>query len=448
MSDVEIDSSQQRRTDVAAAFDAPWRPTVSHLRAIVGALVLIAIALVWRRPDALVIATPFAVVATWSLLTRPTSPPSLDAHLGHSTIREGDATTWHGDLTGTDVDIAVAVLDDFPWIDARPSSGVVTVLATYGIADLRIGVRSIRWGVRPLERVHVVAATPWAAFRWAVVTTPLPLTTLPLPAVFDARAHARPSDGLIGLHRSARGGEGNEFAGIRQFHVGDRMRRINWPRSIRAGELHVNSTWADLDTHIALVVDATDDFGVSEGVDGLASSLDGAVRAAGAIAEHYALRGERVSVRAFGTVVSRAVRPASGRAQLRRILDTLALVRPADTARTGYRTPAAQTRGASGGRMTVMLSPLIAPEALDFAMSLGRQGMPVIIVDTLPDHVTEDDDPYTALAWRIRLLERRRELRLVLGAGIPVVTWRGPGSLDHVIRDVSTRGAGPRMAPR
>ena len=244
------------------------------------------------------------------------------------------------------------------------------------------------------------------------------------------------------------GGEGNEFASIRPFHVGDRMRRINWPRSIRAGELHVNSTWADLDTHIALVIDATEDFGLSEGVDGLASSLDGAVRAAGAIAEHYVLRGERVSVRAFGTVVARAVPPATGRAQLRRILDTLALMRPADTARTGYRTPASQARRAVGGRMTVMLSPLIAPEALDLAMTLGRHGMPVIVVDTLPDHVVDHDDPFTALAWRIRLLERRREVRIVLAAGIPVIQWRGPGSLDHVIRDVSARAAGPRMVPR
>jgi len=426
----------------------PWRPTVALFRAIVVALVLIAIALVWRRPDALVLATPFAVVAAWSLLTRPTTAPSFHDQLGNATIREGDATTWHGELIGADVDFAVAVLDDAPWIDPRPSTGVVTVVGDRGTAHLRIGVRSTRWGVRPLERVHVIAATPWSSFRWSTVTDPLPFTTLPIPALFDARAAARPSDGLIGLHRSARGGEGNEFAGIRPFHVGDRMRRINWPRSIRAGELHVNSTWADLDTHIALVIDATDDYGVSEGVDGRASSLDGAVRAAGAIAEHFALRGERVSVRAFGTVVARAVPSATGRAHLRRILDTLALMRPADTGRTGYRTPATQVRGASGGRLTVMLSPLIAPEALDLAMSLGRHGLAVIVVDTLPEHLVADDDPFTALAWRIRLLERRREVRLVLAAGIPVVPWRGPGSLDQVIRDVSARAAGPRMVPR
>ena len=95
-----------------------------------------------------------------------------------------------------------------------------------------------------------------------------------------------------------------------------------------------------------------------------------------------------------------------------------------------------------------MLSPLVAPEALDLIISLGHRGMSVIVVDTLPRDVVRDEDPYTALAWRIRLLERRRELRAVIAAGIPVVTWRGPGSLDQVIRDIGRRSSGPRMLVR
>ena len=173
-----------------------------------------------------------------------------------------------------------------------------------------------------------MAVSPWAGFRWSTQTTRHDLTTLPRPAQFDTDASARPSDGLIGLHRSARAGEGNEFAGIRRFRAGDRMRRINWPRSVRTGELQVNSTWADLDIHVALLIDATDDFGVSEGIDGLASSLDGAVRAAGAIAEFYAPRGDRVSLRTFGSTRTHLVRPGTGRAQLRRILETLARMTP------------------------------------------------------------------------------------------------------------------------
>ena len=296
--------------------------------------------------------------------------------------------------------------------------------------------------------MSVVAVSPWAGFRWSTSTTRHDLTTLPRPALFDTDASTRPSDGLIGQHRSARAGEGNEFAGIRPFRAGDRMRRINWPRSVRTGELKVNSTWADLDTHVALLIDATDDFGVSEGIDGLASSLDGAVRAAGAIAEYYAPRGDRVSLRTFGSSMTHPVRPGTGRVQLRRILEALARVTPGKSSRMVSRSSGGRTMPRFDAQLVVMLSPLIAPDALDLAVELGRQGVAVIIVDTLPDHVTQDDDQYVALAWRIRLLERRRELRMVMAAGIPVVEWRGPGSLDQVIRDVSRRTSGPRMLPR
>lgn len=427
----------------------PWRPTVAYFRAAVGAMAMVAFALIWRRPDLLVIATPLAVVTAWSLLTRPVVSPSFTERLGHPTIREGDATTWHGAISGVaELDLVVAALDDAPWIETVPAGGVVTECAVDSSAKLEIRVRSTRWGSRPVEPVHVLAATPWASFRWSTVTARHPLTTLPLPALFDVNASTRPSDGLIGLHRSSRSGEGNEFAGIRPFHAGDRMRRINWTRSARSNELQVNSTWADLDTHIALVIDATDDFGVSEGIDGLASSLDGAVRAAGAIAEHYAPRGERVSLRVFGTTLPHTVSPGTGRAQLRRILDTLARVTPCTLSRTGYATPASRQRGVVGGQITLLLSPLIAPEALDLAVALGRQGMSVIVVDTLADHAAQDDDQYIALAWRIRLLERRREVRMVLAAGIPVIEWHGPGSLDQVIRDIAHRSTGPRMLQR
>lgn len=433
-------------TTVAPHAAASWRPTAAYGRAAVGAVTMVACGLIFRRPDLLVIATPPAVLTAWSLLTRPTAQPAVDEGLTHRTVREGDATMWRCAISGDPhVDLAVAEVADARWLQARPASGVVSRPAVGGAVDLEVAVRSTRWGTRPVEAIHVVAASPWASFRWSTSTPRQQLTTLPAPALFDTQASVHPTDGLIGMHRSARTGDGNEFAGIRPFQVGDRLRRINWIRSARTNELQVNAAWADLDTHIALVIDATDDFGVSEGVDGLASSLDWAVRAAGAITEHYAPRGERVSLRTFGTRTTVSVPPASGRAQLRRTLDALARVHPARGAATGHRNATARQRGFTHGRLTVVLSPLIAPEALDLVVALGRSAMSVVVVDTLPDHVAADDDPYTALAWRIRLLERRRELRIVTAAGIPVVPWRGPGSLDQVIRDIGRRSGAPRM---
>jgi uncharacterized protein (DUF58 family) len=306
---------------------------------------------------------------------------------------------------------------------------------------LVVGLRSTRWGRRTVGPVALTATSAWGAFRWMLIDASRQLTTLPLPAVFDSNAPVMHSNGLVGLSRSSRAGDGSEFASIRPFQVGDRLRRIHWPRSLRAGTLHVTSTWADQDSHVVLVIDATGDIGTSGGVDGDASSLDITMRAAGAIAEHHLRRGDRVSLRVLGSTGMASVSPASGRNQLRRVLEALALVAPGLGPGAPLHIPAEA--------VVIMLSPLATSMSLERAVTLARHGHTVVVVDTLPDRVVDDaDDDTTRLAWRIRLLEREREVRTVQELGVPVMAWRGPGSLDQFLRDVTRRAAAPRMSRR
>ncbi len=437
-----------------AGTTAPWRPTLAHFRAVFAAIVMVVGAVLWRRPDLLVLAAPFAIVSAWSAVTRPSQPPSFTSHVTDSTVREGEATTWHGTFASADaIDSVVAVMPPGQWLVTRPKSGVVTSSAhppgTSSVASqtttLTIAVRAVRWGHRTIERITVTANSSWGAFRWSHRTQPSQLISLPLPAMFDSKASIRRSNGLVGLDRSARPGDGSEFAGIRPFQSGDRMRRINWPRSLRSGSLHVTSTWADQDTHVVLEVDATDDLGVSEGVDGAASSIDIAVRATGAIAAHYVNRGDRVTLRVLGSARSRDLPSATGRAHLRRILDTLAAIQPG----TDPRGLVGRGRSATPAEaLVIMLSPLVSATALERAVALARRGVMVLVVDTLPEGVVESEDEITAIAWRIRLLERSREIRIVQEVGVPVVRWQGPGSLDLFLRDVARRASAPRMANR
>ena len=253
----------------------------------------------------------------------------------------------------------------------------------------------------------------------------------------------------MGVDRSARPGDGNEFAGIRLFQPGDRLRRVHWPRSMRTGALHVTATWADHDRHVLLLADAFSDVGDSGGIDGAASSLDTTVRAAGAIAQHHLHRGDRVSLQIIGTRGMSRVPPASGHAQLRRILDRLSAIEVGtqqfDDARLHLPLPA--------GVLVVMLSPLVSPTALQRAVTIASRGIAVVVVDTLPSGLVEPTEGRApthtqSLAWRIRLLERRREVARVQEAGIPVVQWRGPGSLDQVLRDLHRRSRAPRLVRR
>ncbi|MEX0846845.1 MAG: DUF58 domain-containing protein [Ilumatobacteraceae bacterium] len=428
-----------------------WAPTIAHVRAATVGLATVSVAALTRRPDLVVIATPLLVIAAWSVLTRPYGTPTVVQRLDHRVLREGEATTWHVIITDqpAGADTVGIALDVPAFLELRPVTGAVAAAVSLpgasGEEPIEISVRSTRWGTRTLGPATVVLSSAWAAFRWAPRPSgPAVIATLPLPATFDARSAPVHADGLVGLDRSPRVGDGGEFAGIRTFQHGDRLRRIHWPRSLRTGELHVTTTWSDQDRLVVLLVDAFSDVGTSEGIDGRASSLDTTVRAAGAIAEHHLRRGDRVALQIIGSRGA-GVPAATGTPQLRRILDRLTSIEPGTVGYDDGGRLALQS-----GSLVIMLSPLVSPKALERANTLARRGISVAVVDTLPPGIVADDDtdPAIGLAWRIRLLERRREVRIVQEIGIPVVQWRGPGSLDEVMRDIHRRARAPRLARR
>ena len=425
-----------------------WQPTAALVRGATCGLVLALIGILARRVDVVVIAVPLLVTAAWSAAAKPGVEPTVTQRFDHPALREGDTTTLRIIVDGTDerTEDFASYLPMPRFAELDPEKGTVT-----GTDDLSIVMRVTRWGRHLIAPAHVVASSAWAGFRWTCRNyVPHSLVVLPMPAMFDSVPPPALSQGLVGLNRASRPGSGTEFAGIRPFQAGDRLRRIHWPRSLRSGTLHVTSTWAEEDRHVALVIDAYREVGESDGIDGRASSLDTAVRAAGAIAEHHLRRGERVSLQVLGGRSRLRVPPASGVAHLRRILDRLTAIEPSVASAVESRA----RLGIDPGALVVLLSPLVATTPLERAIDLTGRGFTVVVIDTLPPiarsgaPLQPDDDPYRLLAQRIRLLERDREVRRVQRAGVPVVPWRGPGSLDEVLRGVHQRSRGPRMVHR
>lgn len=421
----------------------PWQPTQAHLRACLLGAALVIAAIVWRRPDFVVLATGLVTVAVWAAVRRPAGPPAFHIRVGAERLREGEATDIGARASDHEAvwDVALVVASN-PWLLMQPRSGAV--LAGHERRQVDVQVRSMRWGERQVGPVLVAASSAWAGYRWGPVTIESRRqVTLPVPAVFNANAPSPHPAGLVGINRSRRPGEGSEFASIRPFNAGDRLRRINWRVSLRERELHVTSTWADHDSHVVLVVDATSDIGVSEGVDGSASSLDTGVRAAGAIAEHFLRNGDRVGLRILGRGSRTRMASAAGRAHLERLLDTLAIVS------AGSMPAERLTLGIDAGALVLVLSPLMSRAAIEQALSLRRSGLTVVVVDTLPeDFVGRTSDPMVSVARRIRLLERDSAVAGAHAAGIPVSPWRGQGSLDPVLRALARRSAAPRLVRR
>ena len=112
-------------------------------------------------------------------------------------------------------------------------------------------------------------------------------------------------------------GDGIEFADIRPFVPGDRVRRINWRASARRPGLWVNESHPERNTDVIIFLDS-----FAEARYGATGTLDLAVRAAGALAARYLRRSDRVGLVSFGGVL-RWLEPSMGSVQLYRIVDAL-----------------------------------------------------------------------------------------------------------------------------
>ena len=423
-----------------------WRPTHALVRAALLSAGVALAALLLGRPDGLVLVAPLGAHAALAVVRRPGSAPRFRSTPLHDAVREGEATvvrTRMQDVAGAEH--AVVALAPHPFAAFEPRHGVVAAHLpgdrTEAVLDVAVG--GLRWGRRPVGDGVAALTSPWAGYRCGPVAfAPTTLTTLPVPGRFDSMAPAPHPIGIVGTNPARRAGEGSELASIRPFATGDRPRRVQWRVSLRTGALHVTTTVAEEDSSVLLLLDSGVEIGRSEGLGGAASSLDVAVRAAGAVAEHHLHQGDRVGLRVLGATRHNAVPPGAGRRHLRRVLDTLARVVPGenphvDAGLSRLHVPA--------GTVVLVFSPMLAEQAAAGTLALSRRGVTVVVVDCLPELVDFADDPRMQLAWRLRRLEREHVLERVGRAGVPVVRWRGPGTLDEVLRRLGRRAAQPSV---
>ncbi len=431
--------------------DHRWAITHAHVRAVLVFVVAGLGAVLAQRPDLLLLGAPMGIIALWSVLTRPRTLPRARLVIPGTALREG---RWHRAVVGVSAtpqaELVSSSLTHGGQLAIHPEGGARTLVAVEQDPDraewlLGIRVRPTRWGSRRIGPALVGATSPWGAFRWG----PVPIEhqqvqVLPDPEVFDAAAPAPHPHGLVGQHRSRFPGDGSEFNTIRAFQWGDRLKKIHWPRSLRTGELHVTSSYADQDTHVALIVDAHYDLGQSDLPGGRSSTLDYSVRAAAAVAEHFLHQGDRVSLRVLSGRTPLTLPPGTGRRHTHRMLQALSRVQPLPQEQID---PRRLRHGLGPGTLVVMISALVSPVPLDQAAQLSRSGLQVVVIDALVEDVRPPgkEDDIARLAWRIRLLEREGEVRRVQRNGVPVVPWRGPGSLDQVLRSLARHRQG---APR
>jgi uncharacterized protein (DUF58 family) len=423
-----------------------WQLTAAVTRVSVLPAALALLAVLFRRPDLLVLAAPLAL-AGLPLARRPAGRPRPALTVSADTVGEGAALQALLSVPGAADAQTLALSVPTPdWVRPVTGSAVGTVRrpARGTAVGASVDLVARRWGYSAIGPGSVILSACGGLLRAGPAEVPAQrVRVFPLAEPYAGADLVPRARGNVGVHRSLRAGEGSELAGVRPFAPGDRMRRINWRTSLRpgrlqSGALQVNATTTERDADVVLLLDARFDAGTSEGVGGRASGIDVAVRATAALADFYLGLGDRVGL-VTCTGHARRLPARAGRGQRDRVLTGLLDTSAPRGGGPEPRLPA--PAGIDPRALVLVVSPLVGRYVFEQAAALGRAGHSVVVVDTLPpDAAPEDGGPWAVPVTRLWLLERSTRIGQLQSLGVPVVPWRGRGSLDAVLQ-VLTRAA-------
>lgn len=372
------------------------------------------------RPEPVVVAAPLLLAAAAGLaLARP---PRLEMVVDMDRDRA---------LEGEEVELAVRVRALQPVarleIELALPRGVVerpaasrgpSSLAAGGERTYRRRLACQRWGGALAGHVQLRCRDPLGFFTYRDERRPLPpLRIYPRPEV--VRRLLRPADtqAFAGNEVSRLKGDGIEFADIRPFTAGDRVRRVNWRASARRGQLHVNDMRPERNADVVIFVDTFTDLPGDGG-----SSLEMSVRAAAALVDRYLRRRDRVGLVGFGGTL-RWLRPAMGERQLYRLVD--ALIDTEVVLSYAWKDiEVIPRRTLPPGCLVVALTPLLDDRSVRALLDLrGRRYDLAVVEIPAPAFVPPGARETERLAHRLWAMEREALRGHFLRMGVPVATW-------------------------
>ena len=411
------------------------RAATPKLGAYVGlaALGLVA-ALAAGRAELVALALPFALVAGVGLAAA--QPPRVRAtlSLARERVVEGDELEAVVRVAAETTVQRLDVLLDLPdgLVRAGETGPVALHLRAGEERDLDQTIRCERWGGYSLGDVYLRAFDRFALLRYETkLELRTPLKVYPRPERLRVLLRPLETQVFTGNQVARQKGEGIEFADLRPFHAGDRIRRINWRASARRRELWVNEYHAERNADVILFLDA-----FAEARRAGTTTLDLTVRAAAALADGYLRHKDRVGLVSFGGVLNWLL-PATGVAQLYRIvdalLDTEVILNYAwkDIDVIPRRTLPPQA-------LIIALTALLDERAVGALLDLRARGFDLAIVEVSPvPFAPPGDEEHERLAYRLWELKRDALRTRYLQAGVPIATWDDDTPLMAALEEVT-----------
>jgi uncharacterized protein (DUF58 family) len=252
-----------------------------------------------------------------------------------------------------------------------------------------------RWGAYRVGLVDVRARSAFGLLSMTGrIDAVLPLRAYPRRERLLRVVQAHETTPFSGSQVSRAKGEGIEFADIRPFAPGDRVRRVNWRASARRERMYVNESHPERASDVIL-------FLVSFG----------------------------------GTL--RWLSPAMGLRQQYRIVDALI---ETELARSYLLTTVdvIPRRVLPPQALIVALTPLLDQRTINALLDLRARGFDLAVVDVSPiPYAADAGDTGDDLSWRLWTMWREALHRRYERAGVPVVAWTPERSLLGVIEEVT-----------
>jgi uncharacterized protein (DUF58 family) len=392
-------------------------------------------ALATGRPELAVLAVPFLVFVGVGLLLASEPRLAAEVELDRNRLLEGETAIAKVRLRnkGTaalSVELAVAGTGQ---LVLEPRGAVVVRVPAGSSTELAFSLLPWRWGAHAIGPLLVRTRDPLGVTVWeASIGSRVDLRVFPREQRLRELIAPLRTQPFLGTHVARGHGQGIEFADVRAFRVGDRVRHVNWRATARRGSLQVNDRHPEHSSDVVLLLDT-----FQEAREGPSGTLDSGVRAAAALARAHLARRDRVGVVDFGGTLH-WLEPAFGTRQLYRIIDAL-LASEIAFSYAWRNVEGIPLRVLPPGALILAITPLLDERSIAVVTDLRRRGRDVTVVEVSPlDHVSPGPSLADAIAYRLWRLERDALRARLQALGVGVAVWQGDANLGPVLEGVNT----------
>jgi uncharacterized protein (DUF58 family) len=385
-------------------------------------------------PELVAVVAPFAVLLLYGLARSPVPRAEVRLALAGERAVEGVAVALEVEVLARtpleQVEVLVAVPAGLV-LGGAPNPTALR-LGAGETACLEYTVRGTRWGLYGVGEAWLRVRDRFGLFAFET-RVDRRLAFRVYPGASALRGLVRPRDTRVtaGNQVARPKGDGIEFADLRPFVPGDRVRRVNWRASARQGALWVNEAHPERNTDIVLFLDT-----FAEARSGAGSTLDAAVRAATALAARYLDGRDRVGlVRLGGTL--RWLLPGTGPGHLHKVVEAL-LEADASPSFIDKGIGLVPPRTLPPRALVVGLSPLLDDRGRAVMLDLHARGYDLAVVEVSPVELTKPGrGELGELAMRLWRLEREAVRARFERLGVAVAAWRPGVELEAVLEEVA-----------